>query len=50
MTASLKNYYLKYKIPGILPDQYFAEQLLADLSNLQPVMGNPQQALHVQFK
>lgn len=50
MTASLKNYnYLKYKIPGILLDQYFAEQLLADPLNLLPVMGNPQQALHVQI-
>lgn len=50
MTGSLKNYNLKYKIPEILLDQYFAEQLLADPLNLQPVMGNPQQALHVQFK
>jgi len=40
----------KYKIPATLPGQYFAEQLLADPSNLQPMMGNPQQALHVQFK
>ena len=48
--ANLKNYNLKYKIPGILQDQYFAGQLLADPLNLQPVMGTPQQALHVQLK
>ena len=46
MTASLKYFYLKHKIPGILPDQYFAELQMADPSDLQPVMGNPQQALH----